>query len=171
MKEDGNKQDPTDSKMMSGTRKARRKILRGAAAGGGVAAGLHALPEKWASPVVDSVVLPAHAATSPEGLRDPCETQIIPIDTETFDILVIGVVLGQGDLGGIQMDIVANNGGDDRLDSTTTDQNGEYQLQMGPFDACEGANVQVTVTSPDPRLAGQEANCTAESGKSCVQPE
>ena len=44
---------------------ARRRILKTLLAGGGVIAGAKALPEKWAKPVVESVVLPAHAQGSP----------------------------------------------------------------------------------------------------------
>lgn len=46
------------------TRDPRRRLLKTIAAGGS-AAGLAALPGKWAKPVVASVILPAHAQTSP----------------------------------------------------------------------------------------------------------
>ena len=54
----------TDSKSAA----ARRRILKTLLAGGGVIAGAKALPEKWAKPVVESVVLPAHAQGSPVPL-------------------------------------------------------------------------------------------------------
>ncbi|MDZ7839257.1 MAG: hypothetical protein U5R46_00320 [Gammaproteobacteria bacterium] len=44
---------------------ARRRLLKSVVAGGGVLATGKLLPENWARPVVQSVVLPAHAQTSP----------------------------------------------------------------------------------------------------------
>lgn len=44
----------------------RRTTLKTLLAGGGVLS-LAALPSRWAKPVVDSVMLPAHAQTSPGG--------------------------------------------------------------------------------------------------------
>lgn len=51
----------------------RRRLLKKLAAGGS-AASLAALPGKWAKPVVASVILPAHAQTSPGcvGTLDNC---------------------------------------------------------------------------------------------------
>ena len=45
--------------------KSRRKLLKSIAAGSGVIVAGKSLPESWTRPVVDSVVLPAHAQTSP----------------------------------------------------------------------------------------------------------
>jgi hypothetical protein len=45
--------------------KARRKLLKTIAAGGGVVVAGKSLPDSWTRPVVDSVMLPAHAQTSP----------------------------------------------------------------------------------------------------------
>lgn len=46
------------------TTAARRRILRTLLASGGMIAGTRALPEQWAKPVVESVILPAHAQGS-----------------------------------------------------------------------------------------------------------
>lgn len=49
---------------------ARRKIMKSLAAGGAVVA---TLPAKWTTPLVDSVVVPAHAGSSPaDGCGPPC---------------------------------------------------------------------------------------------------
>jgi hypothetical protein len=46
----------------------RRPALKAIGAGAGIAlAGI--LPKSWSRPVVQSVVVPAHAATSPLGVR------------------------------------------------------------------------------------------------------
>ncbi len=44
---------------------SRRKLLKSIAAGSGAVVAGKSLPESWRKPVVDSVVLPAHAETSP----------------------------------------------------------------------------------------------------------
>jgi len=43
----------------------RRNLLKSLAAGTGAVVAGKSLPEKWSKPVVDSVLLPAHAQTSP----------------------------------------------------------------------------------------------------------
>jgi hypothetical protein len=43
---------------------SRRKLLKSIAAGGGAVIAGKSLPENWSRPVVDSVLLPAHALTS-----------------------------------------------------------------------------------------------------------
>jgi hypothetical protein len=45
---------------------SRRKLLKSIAAGGGAVIAGKSLPENWSRPVVDSVMLPAHAVTSLE---------------------------------------------------------------------------------------------------------
>jgi hypothetical protein len=44
---------------------SRRMLLRSLAVGGGAVVAGQSMPAQWARPVVDSVVLPAHAETSP----------------------------------------------------------------------------------------------------------
>lgn len=43
---------------------SRRKLLKSIAAGSGVIVAGKSLPESWSRPIVDSVILPAHAQTS-----------------------------------------------------------------------------------------------------------
>ena len=44
---------------------SRRKLLKSIAAGSGAIVAGKSLPESWSRPIVDSVMLPAHAQTSP----------------------------------------------------------------------------------------------------------
>jgi hypothetical protein len=53
------------SEKQSNKGNARRKLLKGIAAGSGAVIAGKTLPENWSRPVVDSVMLPAHAQTSP----------------------------------------------------------------------------------------------------------
>ena len=45
---------------------ARRKLIMSLAAGGGVLTAGKMVPNTWVKPVVDSVVMPAHAQCSPK---------------------------------------------------------------------------------------------------------
>jgi len=58
---------------------SRRKLLKSLAAGGGVATTLVALPERWTRPVVDAVLIPAHAQTSIACNPSDLVEQILPI--------------------------------------------------------------------------------------------
>ena len=45
---------------------SKRKLLKSFAAGSGAIIASQALPEQWAEPVIDTVILPAHAETTEE---------------------------------------------------------------------------------------------------------
>jgi hypothetical protein len=49
---------------------SRRKLLKSIAAGSGAIVAGKSLPESWSKPVVNAVMLPAHAATTEEELAD-----------------------------------------------------------------------------------------------------
>jgi hypothetical protein len=57
--------------------KSRRKLLKTIAAGSGAIVAGKNLPDSWTRPLVDSVVLPAHAQTSPVS----CTTNTYPVIT------------------------------------------------------------------------------------------
>jgi hypothetical protein len=48
----------------------RRQVLKKILLGTGLAAGSAILPDKWAKPVVDVIIAPAHAQTSPTTTRE-----------------------------------------------------------------------------------------------------
>ena len=53
---------------------SRRKALKKIAIGGTLAVGASSLPSQWAKPIVDEIMVPAHAQTSPppRTTQDPC---------------------------------------------------------------------------------------------------
>ena len=50
--------------------KTRRKIIKSTAVGGGVFGTIKNVPETWTKPVIESVMLPAHAQTTPKQLSE-----------------------------------------------------------------------------------------------------
>ncbi len=59
--------EPNQTKPNQTSDGSRRKLLKSLAAGSGAILAGTSLPDKWVSPVVDSVILPAHAQTSSAG--------------------------------------------------------------------------------------------------------
>lgn len=51
---------------------SRRKVLKKIALGGSAAAGAFSMPAQWVKPIVDRVIVPSHAQTSPEPTTTPC---------------------------------------------------------------------------------------------------
>lgn len=60
---------------MTTTNKSRRTLLKSIAAGGGAVVAGKSLPDTWKKPVIDSVMLPAHAQTSGEFFSGLYSTQ------------------------------------------------------------------------------------------------
>lgn len=63
---------------------ARRRLLKSVVAGGGVLATGKLLPENWARPVVESVLLPAHAQTSKEDPEEVVTGNFGPASSSTL---------------------------------------------------------------------------------------
>ena len=61
---------------------SRRKLLKSIAAGSGAIVAGKSLPENWTKPIVNSVVLPAHAVTSGQAPSSPPSSP--PTTTVTF---------------------------------------------------------------------------------------
>ena len=66
----------------------RRKTLKKLLVGGGVAAVGSTLPTKWTKPVVDSIILPAHAQTTvvPEPTAAPQDPITTPAARVTITL-------------------------------------------------------------------------------------
>lgn len=149
---------------------SRRTLLKSLATGGGVAISVTALPERWIRPVVDSVVLPAHAVTS-DGYRDtqqvdPCSgagseppATLAPTTTINFDVAGVTPtgagtleVTALGDLNssdehwevsieGTVLGFLGNNGGTEGV----TPSSDTYNLALGLLESA-GADDTITVT-------------------------
>ncbi len=52
------------AKKTNKTNHARRKLLKQMAIGSGAITGFYLLPKKWTTPIIDSIIIPAHAQTS-----------------------------------------------------------------------------------------------------------
>ena len=84
---------------MTDTRHSRRKLLKTIATGSGAVAAGKSLPESWSRPVVDAVMLPAHAETTDESISDPTTT-VAPTTTPDPCCLTAGTYcwMSAGDL-------------------------------------------------------------------------
>lgn len=74
-----------DSKDESESGSSRRRMLKGIAASGAVIAGQEVLPDKWSKPLVDAVVLPAHAQATGASTRTTDDDEAAT-DDESSDI-------------------------------------------------------------------------------------
>jgi len=68
---------------------SRRKLLKSIAVGSGAIVAGKSLPDKWTAPVVDSVLLPAHAQTSPAPTTTAAPPACQTVDDE-FTIVSVG---------------------------------------------------------------------------------
>lgn len=66
----------------------RRSALRKIAIGTGVLTGLAVLPESWTRPIIQQIVLPAHAATSGSTLHDPCTVTLLSGDNASAEVTI-----------------------------------------------------------------------------------
>jgi len=108
---------------MSESNKSRRKLLKSIAAGSGAVIAGKSLPESWSKPVVDSVMLPAHAQTSPS----PC----------TPCLVAATYCEGQGNNGGITVSVA--------IDGTVTVDAPSLDSQLtDTVDPCAGGAFSVT---------------------------
>lgn len=148
---------------------ARRRSVKTILGAGGVVAGGHLAGGAWVKPVVDSVVLPAHAATSQTGiafddsLEDPCFITLTCTGLNSFDVQVDGAVVPATSDVNVEIEIAFN--GSESFESfatTTTDANGEYQATNSYGPPANTSSIQVSVTLPDYPEAGA-AECSIDT--------
>jgi len=130
---------------------SRRRLLT-TLASGGVAAGAMAIPTKWARPVVDSVVLPAHARSSPGCVGQGGQTltlngNLAPDQQDPFSFCISGA--GPNDT--VQIDLICSDGTLDPVLEVTNPDGVDYfdddsgapcdafnSSQIGPIPAVNG---------------------------------
>lgn len=137
---------------------SRRKLLKTLAAGGGVFVGTKAIPEKWTTPVVDSVLMPAHAQLS------GCAERTISGMRVSFDFL------GNGDARMAINDFLGDNrdfGGVWNKGSGVASIN-----ETKSIDGCEvtivaSATLVNRATSPDLTNTSWSMTATCSGGNRC----
>lgn len=117
----------------------RRKVLKSIAAGGGAIVAGKSLPESWSKPVVNAVMLPAHAETTDDTGSQPTTT-IAPTTTCTPCLVAATFCAGAGD-GSMQLEVA--------VDGTLTLTHSNYQgLLTDTVDPCTGGDFSFVFSSP-----------------------
>lgn len=145
---------------------ARRKSVKRILGAGGVAAGGQLVGGGWTKPLVSSVILPAHAQTSPgqevsvDSIDDPCIITLTCTGFQTFSVQIDGSVEPAIKNVTVDVQLGTDGGGKSPLPAVLTDANGDYRA-MTPL---SGAihSVQVSVTLPDFPKAGT-ATCSIDT--------
>jgi hypothetical protein len=132
----------------AGRRKAVKTIVGGVTA----IAAFNLLPAEWGTPIIETVFLPAHAATSGTSLNDPCTVTLVS-GSETSDVVVVRVSgFVTPATGSLPTTIVATpvGGGSAVTVGTTTADDGTFTTMIavvGP--GITRVNVLTTVTGAD----------------------
>jgi hypothetical protein len=134
------------------TTNTRRRLLKSIMVGGGLATTSHTIPQRWSRPVVDTVVLPAHAQTSAiEG--DFGGSGVAGSLVEAMSVL--DMIAPRAYAGGIQstteLDVCASvNGGDVTLAIVRFNQSGDTAIlpaQGLPVAVPGSANLDVSAST------------------------
>lgn len=155
------------------SRESRRQSVKKILGAGSLAAAAPLASSHWVKPVVNAVMLPAHAATSQVEIRfdnslgDPCFITVTCTSYNQFDVLVNGAVVPP--TSGVHVDLtIAYNltnsgfGPPQNLASTSTDNNGDYSVTQNISQGTV-AQIRITATLPDYPDAGS-AVCTVGVG-------
>ena len=121
----------------SGRRKAVKTIVGGVT----VVAAYNFLPAKWGVPVVESIFVPAHGATSGTIVGDPCSVIIASGDQSTpVAFTVTGFVTPAVSGLPVNIEITTTGGGNagvsqypSTLTGLVTDTNGRFSLDLGQW--------------------------------------
>jgi len=160
--------DQTERQTPAAAADDRRAAVKKILGAGTLAAAAPVALKQWASPQVESMLVPAHAMTTGvSGLRDPCNIEIECTDELTFNLFVTGFVIPPTPGITVQLRVRTANFPGATLDDlgppsnfalVVTDLNGEYEAS-GSSDG-EASVVQIIATLPDFPEAG-EARCSA----------
>ncbi len=145
----------------------RRKAVKTIVGGITTVAAYNMLPAKWGIPIIESVFLPAHAATSGTSLHDPCTVTITKGDQSTtvhfrIDGYVVPAVKGLPV--NLEITTIGTSAGTTSFPSTltnlVTDANGEFSEEFGQWPiGSERVEVTTTVEGAD-----GSATCWANIG-------
>jgi len=155
------------------TAESRRRSFRKILGAGGLLAGGHVASGAWVTPVVNAVLLPAHASTSPvEGdseelnsLEDPCFVTVSCTSTlGAIEVRVDGLVVSPtDDVENVMVDMeiaFSGSGSFESFESTSTDSNGRYQGTQN-YSSEYPSSVEIRVTLPEYPDAGP-AECSVD---------
>lgn len=172
---DQKKQNPPrelhdDKAMPDPQDKGRRTALRKLVIGAGALTAYHVLPVRWSQPIVEQIVLPAHAGTSGVSLFDPCTVKIISGDTTTATVTVSVDGYVTPPTANLPAQIVATpsgGGGGPVTVNTTTDAAGKFgaTVTVGGGPGITKVSVVTTVTG-----AVNTASCAALVPKPGAKP-
>lgn len=133
---------------MTMSESSRRKLLKSIAAGSSAVVAGKALPERWSKPVVDAVLLPAHAETTDETGSQPTTT-VAPTTTPCTPCLVAADYCAGEGMSSIQISVsvdgtvsITHNNGSDTA-SVDPCAGGEFSFQ---FASSGGGTISVRGT-------------------------
>lgn len=118
----------------------RRSLLKSIAAGSGAIVAGKSLPESWSKPVVDAVILPAHAETTDESISDP--TTAAPTTTVDPCCNIAGTYCGYYGEGGAVQITVESSG------ALTIELDYGRQVLMSSVE-CDGGSFNTAEDYPD----------------------
>ena len=127
---------------------SRRKLLKSIAAGSGAIVAGKSLPESWSRPVVDSVMLPAHAQTSPT-----CTDTLVTGMRTSLDLRT----------GNVATFSINNLLGDDQQFAGTWSGTPDATVTINDTRTISGCTVTVVVNATVEGLFGLAATITAMS--------
>jgi len=113
--------------------KSRRSALKKLLVGAGVLAGYQVLPKRWATPIIEQVVLPAHAQTSGLSIHDPCESSLVSGNQDSVTVIINVKGYISPATANIPITIVATvtgGTGESTTNHTMTDASGNYSINM-----------------------------------------
>lgn len=168
---DDNKQRQLSGQGVTNNTVSRRRLVKGLIGGVSALGAYYALPVKWSTPILEEIVLPAHAQTSAgdiDGLfRDPCAITLSSGNTtsSSVSIRVDGFITAP--IGGIATQIIATprGAGNPETVDTATQPDGTFGADItitgGPgitdidvrttVDGAEtAANCSISLDVPDP---------------------
>lgn len=140
---------------------SRRRVLKTMVGGVTAATVYHLMPACWTKPIVDAILLPAHAATSGAILEDSCQIAVLSGDSTSnwLELQVTGFI--SPPIGGLVTTMVVNPvaAGDPLTAETTTAADGTFA--SGPLLITGGPGItEVTVTTTVAGVEGS-AQCSA----------